>query len=171
MRVLDADGHIFEPEEMFAGLEEGFYPRRPVIVKLPLDTAAGDGNCVWIVEGKTTPTPTGRGRTFPGAIPGSQSSLTRPTAMGDQTLQDVEARLQGMDHYGIDQQVVFPTMFLQAAVEDVQLEAALARAYNNYLSNACGRSKGRLKWTAMVPWRDPEAAVAEVRRASDLRIG
>ena len=168
MRVLDADGHIFEPEAMFAALEEPFYGRRPVMVQLPLDTTAGDGNCVWIVEGKTTPTTVGRGRTFPGALPGSESSRTRPTPLGDQTLQDVDSRLKGMDSFGIDQQVVFPTMFLQAAVEDVHLEAALYGAYNTYLGDVCRRSKDRLKWTALIPWRDPGAAVAELRRASDL---
>jgi len=63
---------------------------------------------------------------------------------------------------------VFPTMFLVSAVEDVKLETALFRAYNSYVSEACAKSNGRLKWAALVPFRDAEAAVKEVRRASDL---
>ena len=168
MRTLDADGHIFEPEAMFAQLEAEFYPRRPILVTLPLDTAAGEGNAVWLVDGKMVPQPIGQGRTFPGAFPGSASSQNRLTPLGDQTLEDVEARLKGMDHFGIDEQVIYPTMFLQASYSDVRLEAALCRAYNDYVSDACGRSHGRLKWTALVPWRDTEAAAAEVARASDM---
>lgn len=168
MRVLDADGHIFEPEAMFADLEEEFYPRRPVMMSLPLDTDAGEANRVWIVDGKVTPRIAGRGLTFPGAFPGSPISTRSRATAGNQTLEDVEARLQGIDEFGIQEQVVFPTMFLESIIEDVRLEAALFRAYNNYLSAACARSDGRLKWVAQVPWRDPDAAVAEAKRASDL---
>jgi hypothetical protein len=83
-------------------------------------------------------------------------------------LEDVDARLKGMDDFGLEQQVVYPTLFLESIVEDVRLEAAVYRAYNDYLGAACAKSGGRLKWTACVPWRDPEAAAAEVQRVSDL---
>ncbi len=168
MRVLDADGHIFEPEAMFAEVEEEFYPRRPVLMALPPDTDSRDSNRVWIIESRVAPRISGRGATFPGSFPGSGASLTRRASQGSQTLEDVESRLEGMDEFGIQEQVIFPTLFLESLVDDVRLEAALYRAYNNYLAEACGRSHGRLKWTACLPWRDPEAAVAEVRRASDL---
>ncbi len=168
MRVLDADGHIFEPEAMFADLEPEFYPRRPVALSLPPDTISGDSNLVWMIEGKIAPRITGRGATFPGSFPGSIAGETRRANLGNQTLEDVEARLAGMAEFGIQEQVIYPTLFLESVVDDVRLEAALYRAYNNYLSAACARSHGRLKWNACVPWRDPEAAVAEVKRASDL---
>jgi len=168
MRVLDADGHIFEPEAMFANLEPEFHLRRPVPVSLPLDTDAGDSNRVWLIEGKVAPRVSGRGTTFPGSFPGSPAAETRRATVGSQTLEDVESRLQGMGEFGIQEQVIFPTLFLESIAEDVRLEGALYRAYNDYLSAACAKSHGRLKWTACVPWRDPEAAVAEVRRASDL---
>ena len=167
MPVLDADGHIHEPEAMFAEMEAEFYPRRPVMVKMPNDTAAGDGDMLWILEGKALPTIAGRGATqF--TLPGSARSMTKGASVGNQTLDDVAARLTGMDSMGIDVQAIFPTMFLINSVEDVQLEGAICRAYNNYLSGAAERSRGRLKWNAIIPWRDPESAVAEVRRASDL---
>jgi len=167
MRVLDADGHVIEDEAMFADIEREFYPRRPVISWLPPDTIAGDFNSVWVIEGKAFPTPGGRGETL-FFLPGSASSLRSSVPLGDQTLEDVEARLRGLDRFQIDQQVIFPTMFLVSAVEDVRLEAALFRAYNRYMSAACARSGGRLRWTALVPFRDPEVAVEEVRRAGEL---
>jgi predicted TIM-barrel fold metal-dependent hydrolase len=167
MTVLDADGHIHEPEAMYAEMEAELYPRRPVMVKLPDDTAAGGGNLLWLIEGKAVPTIAGRGSTqF--TLPGSRNSLTKRATVGNQTLEDVDARLAGMDEIGIDMQAIFPTMFLINSIEDVTLEGALYRAYNNYLAGAASRSRGRLKWNAIIPWRDPEAAVVEVRRASDL---
>ncbi|MBM2811952.1 MAG: hypothetical protein HW416_2711 [Chloroflexi bacterium] len=167
MRVLDADGHVIEPEAMFAHLERELYPRRPVVATLPPDTVAGDFDSVWVIEGKAFPTPGGRGETL-FFLPGSASSLRSSVSQGDQTLEDVPARLRGLDRFQIDEQVLFPTMFLVSAVEDVRLEAALFRAYNDYVSEACAKSGGRLKWTAMVPFRDAEAAVKEIERASDL---
>lgn len=168
MRILDADGHIFESPAMFANVEEEFYARRPVPVSLPLDTDAKDSNQVYLVESKVAPRVSGRGATFPGVFPPSPASLARLAAVGDQTLEDVEARLAGMDRFGIQEQVIFPTLFLESLVDDVRLEGALYRAYNDFVSAACTRSHGRLKWAACVPWRDPDAAVVEVRRASSL---
>ncbi len=168
MNVLDADGHIFEPEEMFDELDERFHARRPVLVTLPMDTPVADSNRVWIIEGKTVPTTRGRGRTFQAPLPGSSASATGRVNPGDATLQDVPGRIEGMGRFGIDQQVIYPTMFLQHSVDDVLLEGAILAAYNDYMGAACAKSGGRLKWNACIPWRNPEAAVAELRRASDL---
>ncbi len=165
-RVIDADGHIFEPEATFASLDPAFYPRRPVMVDLPPDTMTRDSNRVWMIDGRAVPTLTGRGATF-FTLPGSLSSTKKKVALADQTLQDVEARLRGMDQYGVAVQVIYPTMFLVSAVEDVALEGALYRAYNQYMSDVCSRSKGRLKWAALIPWRDPQAALKELQWASD----
>ncbi len=42
MSVIDADGHIIEPEGMFEHLPEDFYLRRPIPVRLPADTVRGE---------------------------------------------------------------------------------------------------------------------------------
>ena len=49
MRVLDADGHIFEAEPMFAEVESEFYERRPLLMALPADAESGDANRVWLI--------------------------------------------------------------------------------------------------------------------------
>src|SRR6266540_1730075 len=87
MRVLDADGHIFEPEAMFAEVDPEFYLRRPVAVSLPTDTDSGDSNRVWLVEGKMAPRVSGPGATFPGSFPGSPAAETRRASIGSQTLE------------------------------------------------------------------------------------
>lgn len=59
MSVIDADGHIIEPEAMFEHLPEEFYPRRPIPVHLPVDTVRGDfndGPSIMRLTGGTTAT-------------------------------------------------------------------------------------------------------------------
>ncbi len=170
MNVIDADGHIIESEAMFADVEPAFCKRRPIPLQLPLDTEWGPSNRVWLIEGKVLPNIGGRGpagrTTF--FLPGSELSHRSTASQGDQTLEDVEARLAGLDHFKVHQQVVYPTMFLAAAAEDVELEAALFRAYNNWMAAAGEKSGGRVRWVALVPFRDAEAGVREVKRASEL---
>ncbi len=167
-QVVDADGHVIEGEALFATLEEAFHPHRPLPVSLPPDTPWGEANGVWLIEGKVLPNIGGVGGRTTFSVPGTQRSLKSAASVGDQTLEDVEARLAALDRFGIDRQVVYPTMFLVNAIQNVALEAALFRAYNTYLADACARSHGRLKWAAPVPFRDPRAAVREIQRVSDL---
>ena len=167
MQVIDADGHVIEPQAMFEELPKEFYLRRPIQVFLPEDTVRGDFTGCWIIEGKTHPTIGGRGRTA-FYTPGDEVSLNRDVSIESQTLADVDARLADLDRFNIDVQMIFPSLFLISSAEDVKLEGAFFQAYNTYVGRACAKSKGRLRWAALVPFRDPEAAVLEVRRASEL---
>ena len=167
MPVIDADGHVFEPETMFSELPREVYPRRPIPVFLPTDTERGDRNGCWIIEGKTYPTIGGRGHNLfdiPGSVRMSKKSVSAESA----TLENVNDRLADLDRMNIDIQVIFPTMFLVSVAEDVKLEAALFEAYNRYLGRACAASKGRLRWVALVPFRDQDMALREMRRVKDL---
>jgi len=167
-QVVDADGHVIEGEALFASLDAEFRTQRPLPVTLPTDTPWGDANGVWLIEGKVLPNIGGVGGRTTFSVPGTQRSLKSAASVGDQTLEDVPARLAALDRFGIDRQVMYPTMFLVNAIQNVQLEAALFRAYNTYMADACARSGGRLNWTAPVPFRDPQAAVREIQRVSDL---
>ncbi len=167
MKVIDADGHIIEPEGMFEHLPEEFHLRRPIPVRLPADTVRGDFNGCWLIEGKSVPNIGSRGRTT-ASLSWTERSKKIDVSLGSQTLEDMEARLSDLNRFHIDCQIVFPTMFLAAVAEDVKLEGALFHAYNTYVGRACAESKGRVRWTALLPFRDPEAAVKEMRRASDL---
>ena len=167
MRVIDADGHIIEPPEMFGEVPKEFYPRRPIPVYLPTDTERGNFNGCWIIEGKTFPSMTRQGFTI-FFIADDEQAKNRDVSMESQTLRDVEARLRDLDRFEIDVQIIFPTLFLASVAEDVKLEAALFQTYNTYLARACAQSKGRLRWVALVPFRDSEAAIQEVRRAKEL---
>lgn len=167
MNVIDVDGHVIEPEAMFELLPQEFYPRRPIRAILPLDTVRGDFNGCWIIEGKTYPSMGGRGNTV-FYVPEDEAAKKRDVSVESQTLADVDARLKDLDRLSIDLQVVFPTLFLAAVAEDVQLEAALFSAYNTYVGEASAKSRGRLRWVALLPFRNPEAALKEMRRVSEM---
>jgi predicted TIM-barrel fold metal-dependent hydrolase len=83
-------------------------------------------------------------------------------------MRDVGQRLAYMDELGIDTQVVFPSIWLGCLAENVDLEAALARSYNQFMATQCGRSGGRIWYVAIVPWRRPEMAVQEIGRVKAL---
>lgn len=167
MRIIDADGHVIEPPAMFEELPKEFYPRRPLLVYLPTDTVREDFNACWIVEGTTYPTIGGKARTT-FYVPGDERSKKMDVSIPSQTLEDMGARLADLDRFKIDVQVVFPTMFLVSVAEDVKLETALFQAYNTYVGRACAKSEGRVRWVALIPFRDPTAAVSEIRRVKEL---
>jgi len=167
MTVIDADGHIIEPDVMFEELPKELYPRRPVRVILPTDTDRGDFNGCWIIEGRIYPAMGGRGRTTLGVIE-SEESKKKEVSLGAQTLTNIDDRLKDLDRFMIDVQVIFPTLFLASVAEDLKLETVLFQAYNTYLARACAKSNGRLQWVALVPFRDAEAAIREMRRAREL---
>jgi uncharacterized protein len=167
MKVIDADGHIIEPDGMFKLLPEEFHLRRPIPVRLPADTVRGDFNGYWLIEGKSVPNIGSRGRTT-ASLSFVERSKKIDVSLGSQTLKDIESRVSDLDRFHIDCQIVFPTMFLAALAEDVKLEGALFQAYNTYVGQACARSKGRVRWVALLPFRDSEAAVTEMQRAREL---
>jgi hypothetical protein len=139
MSVIDADGHIIEPEGMFEHLPEEFHLRRPIPVRLPADTVRGDFNGCWLIEEKAfltlaavdAPPRRCRGRTV----------KKIDVSLGSQTLEDMEARLSDLDRFHIDCQIVFPPCFSPAVAEDVKLEGALFHAYNTYVGQACASQK------------------------------
>ena len=168
MLVIDADSHVEESVAMFCSLEKRYYPRRPLALAFDRDTIYGANNAFWVIDGKTFPKLVGRGWTTFRTPTLMESAQKKPAAIGAQELTDVPARLRDLDKVGIDKQVIYPTLFLSATTEDVELEAALLRAYNNFMADGCSQSKGRLYFAALVPMRDIQESVRELRRARSL---
>ena len=83
----------------------------------------------------------------------------------------IETRLRDMSSEGIDMMVCFPTSGTIATFPGVaaDLQVALCRAYNNWATDFCAASGGRVKFMAQVSLERPEDAAREVRRLSGLR--
>jgi len=168
MKVIDADAHVYESPETWSHLDPSFHSQRPLPIKIDRDTSYGRHNAFWLIEGKAFPKMAGRGLHIFGTPTISESALAKPMTIGAQTLTNVQDRLADMDRLGIDCQVVFPTLFLVTLPDDVGLEAALCRAYNSYMACACAKSGGRIRFSAVVPLRDVDESVRELRRAKEL---
>ncbi|MFQ5934244.1 MAG: amidohydrolase family protein [Dehalococcoidia bacterium] len=166
--IIDADAHVEECAETWKFLDQEFYPRRPLPVKIENDTPYGTNNAFWFIDGQAYPKLAGRGLHTFATPPISDYAEAKPFSVGAQTLLDIKTRLKDMDRMRIDSQVVFPTLFLTALCEDVKLEAALCRSYNSFMVENCSRSDGRVRFTAVLPMRDVAESVREMRRAKEL---
>jgi len=157
--VIDADGHANEPSDLFDRyLDKEFKDRGPKVVEV--------GKVLyWMVEGKLFPRPVGNyGHGTPN---GYLFRRGKPDmAISSPGLDDVEGRLKDLDKEGIDLQVVYPNiMALAPLLDDVELTAAMCRAYNNYVAEKCRLYDGRVRAIAAVPLQDPALAAKELRRA------
>ncbi len=162
-RVVDADGHVLEP----TGLWERYLPARlrelaPRIVHNDwgLDT-------VYVGAQEIVTAPLGLLGT-----PGSRMDETDPRKKipweeAHPGGFDPRQRLRDMDLEGIDVAVLYPSIGLNFwAIADTTAAVALARAYNDWLADYCTADRRRLVGAAMLPFQDPAAAVAELRRAA-----
>jgi predicted TIM-barrel fold metal-dependent hydrolase len=99
----------------------------------------------------------------------TKSELARTdSSVGTRELTDIAGRLADMDKGGMETQVIYPTIFLAYITEDVSLEIALCRAYNSFLSDACSRSDGRMRFVAVLPLRSIDASIQEMHRVKEL---
>lgn len=166
--IIDADAHVEESQAMFDRLDNEYRGRRPLALRFDEDTVYGKYNAVWLIDGETYPKLVGKGGTiFRTPTLMAAAKLKRET-IGAQEMTDLDARIKDMDRVKIDIQVVFPSLFLTTTTEDLRLEAALLRAYNTFLGECSGATKGRIRFAALVPIRDIDASIEELKRASKI---
>jgi predicted TIM-barrel fold metal-dependent hydrolase len=166
--IIDADSHIEEVSEIWDHLDAEFQPRRPFPITVEKNIGHTNLNAFWYIDGNVVPKLVGQGAMVIATPLTSTYAQSKPFSVGSQGLTDVKARLKDMDHFGVDIQVLFPTLFLGNVTDDLVFEAALMRAYNSYMAQACGQAPERLKWAGLVPLRLPAEAAKEVRRCKEL---
>ncbi len=151
--VIDADGHVWEPDELWEEhLDPAFLDRRPRIV---LDER---GTTRYRLEDRLMPTGTGRGAWAPEGF--REASLHRPGGV------DPKARLVDMDEDDIDVAVLYGTLALGLwSIQDLDLQVACCRAFNDWLADYCATDPLRLRAAAALPLAAIDAAVEEAERA------
>lgn len=151
--VVDADGHVWEPEEAWEHhLDPAFLDRRPRIVLDERQTSR------YLVEDRLMPVGTGRAAWAPEGF--REASLHRPGGV------DAEARLVDMDTDGIDVAVLYGTLALGLwSIRDLDLQVACCRAFNDWLASYCAVSPARLRAAVALPLGLIDAATAEAERA------
>jgi predicted TIM-barrel fold metal-dependent hydrolase len=161
--VIDADGHVLEPVDIWDKyIDPAYRERAPRII---MDT---DGKERLNVEDQVLGSKKGFG--IVGAI-GSRDDLPEDEATmryvdGRKGGFDPHARIPDMDLDGIDAAFLYPTVGLFAgAIHDPGLAAAVCRAYNRWLADYCRPYPDRLFGVAMLPLQSIDLAIAEMRYA------
>ena len=157
--IIDADGHVFEPFEMWAErLPSQFHDRmwrrerdadgteRVLFYGRPT-------NMEWTVGSLCTP----------GALAaGGRTDIDLATEV-DRGVDEPARRLALMDEQGIAASVLFPTMTLGLDdIPEIDFRTAYAHAYNTWIRDFCDHDPIRLRWAAVIPLADPGEATAEL---------
>ncbi len=166
--VVDADSHVMEVPETWDHLDAEFRDRRPVVVRAEGLPTMPHMDSWWLIDGQNHPRLWGRGTTVSGTPLAMTFARRKSFSAGSQGLTDVEARLKDLDAYGIQIQVLYSSILFHRVTEDPRFEAALMRSYNTWIASRCAERPDRLKFAAVIPLRDMDACVAEVRRAREL---
>jgi uncharacterized protein len=165
--VIDADGHILEPPDLWEQyIEPKFREGCPKLI------TAADGLEIFRVEHDDA-IDLGRGKkrvsfgavgAF-GARDGSVSPKI-PYAQGRKGGFDPHARIPDMDAEGIDAAFLYPSLGLfLGSMKDPEFAAAACRAYNRWLAEYCKPYPERLFGAAMLPMQSVEASVREMQFA------
>src|SRR5262245_44215952 len=179
-RVYDADAHVVVSQRCWQELPASYWARRPRPVEISDPEELGGYRISWYVEGRVVPHPFGpgsqpgntpRGSLDPETFPGfAQVTDPRVAAMpfAGQDLSDSALRLRVLDQMGIDISVAFPSTIYATFTDDPPFEAALFRAYNRYVGQACQTHPQRLRWGGLLPLRHPLEACRAVAEMKEL---
>ena len=167
--IVDADSHIEEHPDIWDYLEPEYEHRKPQAVYVgDMIKHNPDRDYVWLIDGEMYPKLIGSGATCHGTPPLTEFAKNKPVNVESQAITNVKERLKSMDAVDLDISVIYPTLFLQPLTNDVKYEAALMRAYNNFISDKCREAPNRLKWVATIPLRSITEAVDEIKHAKQL---
>jgi predicted TIM-barrel fold metal-dependent hydrolase len=166
--VIDADGHVLEPPDVWPRYIDPAYRERAIRVQ-----RGADGRDVLLIAGRPARMTSsqmlgglgGMGKTLEELATASLSGRyaeNTPAAASDPA-----ARLALLDREGISHAILYPSLGLQweAEVDDPAYALAHCRAYNRWIEEFCAGSNGRLVPVAHLSLGDAAAAAAELRRA------
>ena len=136
--IIDGDGHIFEdPQAIWEHMPEAIRERRSFQLA----------------------------RLFPPLDHLHHSHIsTAPPGSFEPTATDGWKAF--MQDAGIDSTILYPTTALSyGKIVSIEFATAVTRAYNDWLYETYLQNDPRFKGMALIPMQDPQAAVAELRRA------
>ncbi len=187
MMVIDADGHILEPPDLWETYLEPRFRDRALRIRVGED----DYEYLEIDRKRSRLTRSrflgdlggmGRGvemakKIRDKAIRGElrPADMIRIRPRPDQTYlkgaafgtMDLKERLQLLDREGLAKALVYPTLGLlwEAELFDIELSQAYCRAYNRWIADFCRDSGGRLLPVAHLSLGDPAGAAEELERS------
>ena len=171
--VFDSDSHIVEPREIW---EKYLDPEYRTLGKFALWREEGKTNSYLKINGKIARDSMNpnipRHAIWKPGMTWEQVGELDPDVRHEKTpgASDPEARLRDMDAMGIDQTLLYPTWFAEGfhLVEDPDVAYALARAYNDWMTDFCSVAPERLYAVAMIPLQNLDFAVEELARVAQI---
>ena len=162
LKVIDADAHMHEPQDMWDRyLESKYCNQAPRVARM-------NGTfMIYEPDGKIIPKDE---KQVKGPPPDSFKIMEEKYGEAYRTWWAPATRLADMDRHGWDIQVLLPTgsngnFGCTVALKDADLGAGFCRAYNNWAHDYCSVNSKRLKFIAVVPGSGVEEMVEESRRA------
>jgi predicted TIM-barrel fold metal-dependent hydrolase len=185
--VIDCDGHILEPPDLWErylepkyrdrglrirvgddGFEHLLIDGRPSTIARPGQLATLGGMGKGVDEARALRNRAMDGEVAPdrvrGVQPGPNETYLGGAAFGTM---DMKERVQLLDREGMATAVLYPTLGLlwEAELFDAELSSAYCRAYNRWIADFCRDSGGRLIPIAHLSLGDPGEAARELERA------
>lgn len=137
---IDADAHVIEAEETWDFLEPHEQRYRPVAL-------SGPDEKFWLVDGQLC----------------SREAGNLDISADIRQMRDLPGRIAMMDETGVDVQVLYPTLFLNAWTSNrPEIQVALARSYNRWCAAIWAEGKGRFLWAIVPPVIDIPSAIREL---------
>src|SRR5882757_7542926 len=164
IKVIDADGHVMEPNELYDQYLDSKYKSQLEELKNVAATRRSKYFFGYFHQLNT-------GRPLGVAMIDKPLMRTGRKPVGElpdmRGGHDPSIRIKDMDREGIDVAVLFATVVSSfCALESVEFEVAMVRGYHRWLADYCAAYPNRLKGVAVVPMRSPEHAADEIRRAA-----
>jgi uncharacterized protein len=167
--IVDADSHWTEPPDLFT-------KRAPAAIKNRLPRVEKvDGEPSWVFDGKVI------GRASAAAVIGRDGLKEQAQkALFEWTVEDVhvgaydpKVRLEVLDEFGIDAQIIFPSTIGLGGqdlggVEDEALKRATIEIYNDAMAEIQEGSSNRLLGMPLMPAWDVDGCVAEAKRVAGM---
>jgi uncharacterized protein len=184
--VIDADGHILEPPDLWEKYIEPKFRDRAIRIRVgddgyeylevagnrakmtrqgQLGTLGGMGKMVEEAHRRREQfIDAGRASELRYEKPKPEETYLKGAAFGTM---DMKERLQLLDKEGMAKSILYPTIGLlwECETMDAELSAAYCTAYNRWIADFCRDSGGRLVPIAHLSLGDPGAAARELERA------
>lgn len=160
-QVIDADAHVIENEHTWDYLLPHEEQYRPQLFSKPDNPA----NAYWVLGGKIIGHRTAEQTEDELREVSERTGRDVVSTVASRELSDVSARLSHMDELGIDTQVLHNTLWIQPVTDNAAVDLALCGSWNRWMADVWKQSGGRLRYCAVMPTLDIEAAVEQVRFA------
>lgn len=150
MATVDADAHVIESKHTWDYMDKAEREFRPQVVSV----SDGEGSDAefWLIDGRLHP---------------KTQNIGKDTSKTAREMEDIEGRLRHMDELGVNIQVLYPSIFLRPLTSRPEVELALCKSYNRWLTEIWKKGNNRLRWVTVLPLLSMDKALAELKAAKE----